>query len=139
MFTLIKEEVNSTFLLFDKFIDHRCCERVLSVFLNQVQGKRSKGGSNPKLIFAPRSLFFSGILGAAPNLTCCYIKDQHVFGSVGCFLALMGVFSDGVFFIFCRQVGPTSNLSGSSFLYLYQAAIFCCHPHHLLSSQYNLV
>ena len=76
MFTLIKEEVNSTFLPFDKFIDHRCCERVLSV-LNQVQGKRSKGGSNPKLIFAPLSLFFSGILGAAPDLTCCYIKDQQ--------------------------------------------------------------
>ena len=140
MFTLIKEEVNSTFLLFDKFIDHRCCERVLSVFLNQVQGKRSKGGSNPKLIFAlSLSLFFSGILGAALNLTCCYIKDQHVFGSVGCFFGSYGCFSDDVFFIFCRQVGPTSNLSGLSFLYLYQAAIFCCHPHHLLSSQYYLV
>ena len=136
MFTLIKEEVNSTFLPFDKFIDHRCCERVLSVFkpsAGQTEQRRFK----PQINF--RSLFFSVILGAAHDLTCCYIKDQHVFGSVGCCFGSYGCFSDGVFFIFCRQVGPTSNLSGLSFLYLYQAAIFCCHPHHLLYSQYNLV
>ena len=85
MFTLIKEEVNSTFLPFDKFIDHRCCERVLSVFkpsAGQTEQRRFK----PQINFRPSlSLFFSGILGAAPDLTCCYIKDQHVFGSVGCF------------------------------------------------------
>ena len=93
MFTLIKEEVNSTFLLFDKFIDHRCCERVLSVFLNQVQGKRSKGGSNPKLIFAPLSL--SVLLG---NPWCGAQSHLLLHQGSACFrlswmfLALMDVF-----------------------------------------------
>ena len=57
MFTLIKEEVNSTFLLFDKFIDHRCCERVLSVFkpsAGQTEQRRFK----PQINFRP-SLFLS--------------------------------------------------------------------------------
>ena len=49
MFTLIKEEVNSTFLPFDKFIDHRCCERVLSVFkpsAGQTEQRRLKSQIN---------------------------------------------------------------------------------------------
>ena len=52
MFTLIKEEVNSTFLPFDKFIDHRCCERVLSVFkpsAGQTEQRRFK----PQINFRP--------------------------------------------------------------------------------------
>ena len=141
MFTLIKEEVNSTFLPFDKFIDHRCCERVLSVFkpsAGQTEQRRFK----PQINFC---LSLSVLLGnpwCGADLTCCYIKDQQfsMFSAhLDVFWLLWMFFSDGVFFIFCRQVGPTSNLSGLSFLYLYQAAIFCCHPHRLLSSQYNLV
>ena len=52
MFTLIKEEVNSTFLPFDKFIDHCCCERVLSVFkpsAGQTEQRRFK----PQINFRP--------------------------------------------------------------------------------------
>ena len=52
MFTLIKVEVNSTFLPFDKFIDHRCCERVLSVFkpsAGQTEQRRFK----PQINFRP--------------------------------------------------------------------------------------
>ena len=138
MFTLIKEEVNSTFLPFDKFIDHRCCERVLSVFkpsAGQTEQRRFK----PQINFRPSLFVLLGNpwCGARSHLllhqgSACFRLTWMFFGSYGCF-------SDGVFFIFCRQVGPTSNLSGSSFLYLYQAAIFCCHPHHLLYSQYNLV
>ena len=52
MFTLIKEEVNSTFLPFDKFMDHRCCERLLSVFkpsAGQTEQRRFK----PQINFRP--------------------------------------------------------------------------------------
>ena len=139
MFTLIKEEVNSTFLPFDKFIDHRCCERVLSVF-------KPSAGQTEQRRFKPQINF-------RPSLALCSSRESLVRGPISPVVTsrismfsahldvfwLLWVFFDGVFFIFCRQVGPTSNLSGLSFLYLYQAAIFCCHPHHLLSSQYNLV
>ena len=52
MFTLIKEEVNSTFLPFDKFIDHRCCERVLSVF-NPSAGQTEQRRFKPQINFRP--------------------------------------------------------------------------------------
>ena len=138
MFTLIKEEVNSTFLPFDKFIDHRCCERVLSVFkpsAGQTEQRRFK----PQINFRPSLSVLLGNPWCGARSHLLLHQGSACFRLSWMFLALMDVFSDGVFFIFCRQVGPTSNLSGLSFLYLYQAAIFCCHPHHLLSSQYNLV
>ena len=127
MFTLIKEEVNSTFLPFDKFIDHRCCERVFSVFkpsAGQTEQRRFK----PQINFRPSLsvLFRNPWCGARSHLllhqgSACFRLTWMFFGSYGCF-------SDGVFFIFCRQVGPTSNLSGPTFLYLYQAAIFLLPP-----------
>ena len=64
MFTLIKEEVNSTFLPFDKFIDHRCCERVLSVF-------KPSAGQTEQRRFKPQINF-------RPSLSLCSSRESLV-------------------------------------------------------------
>ena len=64
MFTLIKEEVNSTFLPFDKFIDHRCCERVLSVF-------KPSAGQTEQRRFKPQINF-------RPSLALCSSRESLV-------------------------------------------------------------
>ena len=91
MFTLIKEEVNSTFLLFDKFIDHRCCERVLSVFkpsAGQTEQRRFK----PQINFRPSLSVLLGNpwCGAQSHLllhqgSACFRLSWMFFGSYACF------------------------------------------------------
>ena len=68
MFTLIKEEVNSTFLPFDKFIDHRCCERVLSVF-------KPSAGQTEQRRFKPQINF-------RPSLSLCSSRESLVRRSI---------------------------------------------------------
>ena len=91
MFTLIKEEVNSTFLPFDKFIDHRCCERVLSVF-NPSAGQTEQRRFKPQINFRPSLSVLLGNpwCGARSHLllhqgSACFRLSWMFFGSYGCF------------------------------------------------------
>ena len=106
MFTLIKEEVNSTFFPFDKFIDHCCCERVLSVFkpsAGQTEQRRFK----PQINFRPSLsvLFRNPWCGARSHLflhqgsVCFWLSWMF-------FLALMDVFPTLSSLYFADKLAP---------------------------------